>query len=472
MLCADSSVPVDVHSVLLELKEGLSRQEAMTDMLLKKMYSLEEKIDNLEDTGNQCLSFVSRITRQMSGLSKQLKLLSQQQYVAGLAGKNTEASTASGSGEHRSNRPAGHSTEDLGASDGGANLNGTSAHLSLAAQSRVDGVSNSIAALRNNSGPVVVTSQARADIASTTLVHRDSGELESPLVGHPEYIGQGAQDSHVSDMEGSFRLSDMSEPVAENQGHVQALNRVKPNSLPIQVPGDVMVSSPVQGLNDNAESSPIQGTGDDSPLELSTPFYRHTGLLDTPTGLIDAPLMPKLPTLEPITERPATTMSSSEGATLPHSQPPYLTQPPQARPISLQYYSSKPLPSSVIDKSSLGSVKHTLSKYKHAKPHYLAGKLACEAVFGKDVLRLCTPLGCSSYPALPQAELYMIKQLVLNTNPHYWDKLDEFESMWRNDIIRRITYTCSRFRREHNRKGGVQEIPEGGPGVPLGPGAP
>lgn len=124
-----------------------------------------------------------------------------------------------------------------------------------------------------------------------------------------------------------------------------------------------------------------------------------------------------------------------------------------AMPIVLPFNSTAPLPSSEIDKSSLvSSVEDVLKRYKDSTPVFMSGKLACEAIFGRGVLCRCTPMGASSYPALPQDELYMLKQLLLSAYPEYWGKPQEFEELWKQVIIRRLSYTCGRLRREDSIK--------------------
>ncbi len=78
-------------------------------------------------------------------------------------------------------------------------------------------------------------------------------------------------------------------------------------------------------------------------------------------------------------------------------------------------------------------------------------KLAELAVFGPDVLKKCTPMGVGkkNLPALPQDELYFIKQAILNNTPSVWDNLDYFEEIWNKQCMSYLGAVCARKRSEH-----------------------
>lgn len=401
--CVIESNTVDVDSTLLSLVKHLSRQEAVTDYLIKKIHSLEEY-------GDQCLSVLSKLSKQMSGMAKQLRALNQHEHVAGVRDRNMDESVSGDRGTKRFAKPAG---DDLEESDNHAILNGSELHsqclLPLPVQSRSEDVlGNNSAQQKQHFSPVV--SVAHVDASKDSGQHQASLICESP----PPLVSRHVALRSEDDME------------------------IFPSDLSEQESG-VEVCEPQTCKREQPENS---------QFDFSTPFYRHSSLTES-SGYASS--LSKIPKPNEASQNAPMASNAAYSQSTPSSAAPV------ARPILLQYYSSSPLPSLAIKRTSLGSVEETLGRYKDTKPHFLAGKLACEAVFGKDVLRQCTPLGCSSYPALPQAELYQIKQLVLNANPVYWSKLDEFEDLWRMDIIRRITYTCSRFRREFNKRGGVME---------------
>ena len=85
------------------------------------------------------------------------------------------------------------------------------------------------------------------------------------------------------------------------------------------------------------------------------------------------------------------------------------------------------LPSSAIRKDDLRTADKVLSNYdSNKKSVKTAGRLACqlsrEAIFGVEVLKLCTPLGAGKYKGLPTAELNFLKKLMLpNSGITYTD---------------------------------------------------
>lgn len=120
----------------------------------------------------------------------------------------------------------------------------------------------------------------------------------------------------------------------------------------------------------------------------------------------------------------------------------YPASPPLAHPVLYRRETSC-LPSSEIDKSSLLSVDEVVRRYDDKSPQYLGGKLALLAFYGPDVMGRCTPKGLSSFPGLPQAELYQIKQIVLDNSPAYWSMPGEYEKLWTTKIIASIGAICS-----------------------------
>ena len=119
---------------------------------------------------------------------------------------------------------------------------------------------------------------------------------------------------------------------------------------------------------------------------------------------------------------------------------------PIAAPIDIRS-GSKVLPSAAIDKSSLQSIDYVLEKFCGCELRYVGQKLAELVFFGPKVLAMCTPCGCSkTYPALPQEELYMLKQTLLDASPQYWDDLEEFEFEWKKRVMPSLAVVCAKLR--------------------------
>ena len=133
---------------------------------------------------------------------------------------------------------------------------------------------------------------------------------------------------------------------------------------------------------------------------------------------------------------PQGNISSTENG---HQQVPsplsaYVAIGPAVKPITSVY---TPLPSSEIDTSKLMSVEKFMQTHSAAirngkyEMSRLSQKLAAEVVFGKDVLIQCTPFGKKAgLSGFPVVEFNMLKQLVLDCFPSYWDKMEEFEKKW------------------------------------------
>jgi hypothetical protein len=117
--------------------------------------------------------------------------------------------------------------------------------------------------------------------------------------------------------------------------------------------------------------------------------------------------------------------------------------------------SKSPLPSSEIPKSKLTSVEKFLTLHvipvKEGKYEVtqLLHKLAFEVVFGEEVLKRCTLFGGRpGLHGLPTAEFNMLKQLLLNCLPSFWDRMDEFEHVWKRSCLDRLSRMCSKLRRD------------------------
>ena len=102
-------------------------------------------------------------------------------------------------------------------------------------------------------------------------------------------------------------------------------------------------------------------------------------------------------------------------------------------PIPITKVSSKftELPSSEINKQQLQSIHDVLEKHTalrtECKLGVLAVKLAREAIFGDPILRRCTPRGWNDTPALPQAELNLLKTILFEQFPRFWSCPEEYE---------------------------------------------
>ena len=111
------------------------------------------------------------------------------------------------------------------------------------------------------------------------------------------------------------------------------------------------------------------------------------------------------------------------------------------------------LPSSEIDKMKLATVNEVL--FKNSKLIRMDAKLveirklclllAKEALFGDDILARCTPCGTGFYPALPYTELYELKKVLLAQFPQFWDRLEDYEVVWRW-CVRTLFQECKKAR--------------------------
>ncbi len=124
--------------------------------------------------------------------------------------------------------------------------------------------------------------------------------------------------------------------------------------------------------------------------------------------------------------------------------------PPVAAPIVLRAAGSI-LPSAMINKSKLLSVETVLTKYSGHRLRYIGLKLATLAIFGPEVMKKCSPLGQSQHPALPQAELYMLKQILLDASPEYWTNPKKFEFLWKTEVLGYLGGKCCTLRMSKSR---------------------
>ena len=108
------------------------------------------------------------------------------------------------------------------------------------------------------------------------------------------------------------------------------------------------------------------------------------------------------------------------------------------------------LPSSDINRAKLKSVHDVLQKYstlkQESKIGTLAVKLAREAIFGDDILKLCTPRGWNDMPALPQKELNHLKAVLFEQFPCFWSCPEQFEKLWATAQTS-LAQACKRLRK-------------------------
>ena len=110
---------------------------------------------------------------------------------------------------------------------------------------------------------------------------------------------------------------------------------------------------------------------------------------------------------------------------------------------------SATLPSSEIARHTLRSVDEVLEENAKLRTESTAGtlcqKLAKEAIFGKAVMKKCTPNGTREFPALPREELYKLKTVMFKQFPRYRSCPGAFESLWKK-CMTSIEQACKRLR--------------------------
>ncbi len=107
------------------------------------------------------------------------------------------------------------------------------------------------------------------------------------------------------------------------------------------------------------------------------------------------------------------------------------------------------LPSSEIPKSKLRSVRDVLTVNNHLRNESSAStlcqRLAKEAIFGKEVMKKCTPSGTRDFPALPQEELFELKTIMFRQFPKFHHTPVSFEGIWKKCVVA-IEQACKRLR--------------------------
>ena len=112
--------------------------------------------------------------------------------------------------------------------------------------------------------------------------------------------------------------------------------------------------------------------------------------------------------------------------------------------------SANALPSSMIKTAGLCRVEDVIARYPKLRGESKAGTLACklaqEAIFGKEVLKQCTPAGNRELPGLPVKELVELKKIMFKQFPQYQRSPVEFEPIWRK-CLDAVQQSCKRLRK-------------------------
>ena len=176
-------------------------------------------------------------------------------------------------------------------------------------------------------------------------------------------------------------------------------------------------------------------------LTPTQPTYHHP--VTAPAEPHHTPPYPQLPQppCQPQLPQPPCQVST------PIHHNPHVGEQPPAPVLNIK--SINALPSSSISKTSLLKVEDVIAKYPKLRGENKAGALACklaqEAIFGKDVMKRCTPNGNRELPALPAQELADLKKSMFMQFPQYWRSPVEFEPTWKK-CLEAVQQACKRFR--------------------------
>ena len=178
----------------------------------------------------------------------------------------------------------------------------------------------------------------------------------------------------------------------------------------------------------------------DSPVPLVTDYST-----ESPSSMVTGRQQDPLPPL--VTGRHRNSHSSlpppskSVTASLGVSEPPASDGMPSTLPLPVvtDKSATKALSSSAIKQDKLQPIASVLEQNHKLKGERNAGslaiKLAKDALFGDEVLKLCTPMGTRSLPALPAKELQQLKTILFNQFPQYANSPTEFEELWKVCMI-------------------------------------
>lgn len=163
------------------------------------------------------------------------------------------------------------------------------------------------------------------------------------------------------------------------------------------------------------------------------------------------PTLPPPPTHPPPPPTPRPTSSTTPVSTPSTPKRPKNNSRSLDSPLPLTNIVDNPnaLPSSQIKKEKLMSVESVVAKYSNlvteSKMPTLAWKIAKEAVFGEDIMKMCTPIGTRDKPGLPVKEMAEFKKIMFTQCPQYWNSPTEFEGTWRK-CLESVQQGCKRLR--------------------------
>ena len=146
------------------------------------------------------------------------------------------------------------------------------------------------------------------------------------------------------------------------------------------------------------------------PLLLTTRGTQHHPLTLTTSGTQPHPLS------QTAYQRDRSSLPSSVAASFGAKEPPAGDGMTSPLLVATDKSTRKSLSSSAIKKDKLQSVAAVLEQHHRLKGEKNAGsltiKLAKDALFGDEVLKLCTPMGNRSLSALPTKELQQLKAII------------------------------------------------------------
>ena len=93
-------------------------------------------------------------------------------------------------------------------------------------------------------------------------------------------------------------------------------------------------------------------------------------------------------------------------------------------------------------------MEDVVHKYLKLRGECNAGRMACkiakEAIFGPEVMKMCTPIGSRDKPGLPVKELQELKKIMFMQLPQFWNNPVEFEGTWKK-CLESVQQSCKRL---------------------------
>ena len=146
-------------------------------------------------------------------------------------------------------------------------------------------------------------------------------------------------------------------------------------------------------------------------------------------------------TIDPLPQGPA--LSNQSQVDSPSATP---SLPMPIAAVNAKY---DEMSSEEICRQELKTAQEVLQKYPdlqvESKIGVLAVRLARQAFFGDNLMKRCTPRGWRNMPALPQAELNMLKVTLFKQFPRFWSCPEEFGRKWAV-AQEAIAQACKRLR--------------------------